>query len=174
MALLFSQESIGQVTGCVNDVDQQPLPQVNVVLKGSDRGTQTDTLGKYTIIAIRGDTLLFSHIGMHPVEVRVKRSSNEINIEMQSDTIELEEVEIKIKVKPTTRYKSQKELLKEYPTNKNLIKTSWRIIDKDLSSSYMRIIDGNDLVPAGRDFLTSLQNHIPQMQGTTCQTMCLY
>jgi tetratricopeptide (TPR) repeat protein len=162
---LFScQESIGQITGSVNGADQQPLPQVNIVIKGSDRGTQTDEEGKYNIIANRGDTLLFSHIGMHPVEILVKRRTSVINVRMIAASIEIEEVEIKTKAKVETRYKSQKELLKEFPTNKNLIKTSWRIIDKDLSSTYMRIIDGNDLVPAGRDFLTSLQDHVPHMR----------
>jgi len=33
---LFPQESIGQITGSVNDADQQPLPQVNVVIKGTE------------------------------------------------------------------------------------------------------------------------------------------
>ena len=130
---------------------------------GSGRGTQTGPEGNYTIIASRGDSLFFSHVGMHPVKVHVKRSSEKISIEMQSDTIALEEVEVKAKIRRNTAYKSQKELLAEYTKNKSLIKTSWRILDKDHSSSYFRIIDGNDLSPAGTDFLASLKVHVPKM-----------
>jgi len=161
---LSTLESMAQVTGTVRDAGQQLLPNVHVINKGADIGTQTDGFGKYSISASRGDTLLFSHLGMHPVELRVKRSNETIRIEMLADTIALEEVEVKAKSWRKTAYKSQKELLAEYPTNKNLIKTSWRILDKDLSSSYFRIIDGDDLSPAGTDFLASLQVHVPKMR----------
>lgn len=161
---LSTLESMGQITGTVRDADQQPLPLVNVIVKQSNRGGQTDSDGRYSIRASRGDTLVFSHIGMHPVELRVKRSKETIRIEMQSDTIALEEVEVKAAIKRYEAYKSQKELLAEYKNNKNLIKTSWRILDKDLSSSYFRIIDGDDLNPAGVDFLASLKIHIPKMR----------
>ncbi|MEN8202670.1 MAG: carboxypeptidase-like regulatory domain-containing protein [Bacteroidota bacterium] len=156
---LFYQESNAQVTGRVSDANQQPLSRVSIIIKKKDRGTQTDARGKYSIIANPGDILLFSHIGMQPVEVRVKRSSSMINVEMQAVAIELDEVAIET----WRRHKTQKELLEEYPTNKRLLKTSWGIMDKDLSSTAMRFIDGEDMVPVGPDFLTSLQSHYPQM-----------
>jgi len=161
---LFPQEINAQVTGRVTDSIQQPIPQVNIIIKKTARGTQTDAHGKYIIFAKIGDTLIFSHIGMRPVKVRVERSPSVINVGMQAINIELEEVEIKTKAKSRHGYKTQKELLAEYPTNKNLIKTSWRIIDKELSTSAIRIIDGKDLIPVGPDFLTSLQNHVPHMR----------
>ena len=40
----------------------------------------------------------------------------------------------------------QAQLLKEYPVNKKLIKTSWGILDKDRLSGTMRIIDGSMLI----------------------------
>lgn len=128
---LFSQESSDQVIGRVSDADLQPLPQVTIIIKATERGTQTDAHGEYTIVANPGEILLFSHIGMQPVEVRVERSPSVINVEMQSMSIELEEVAIEAKRK--RGYKTQKELLEEYPRNKNLVKTSGGIIDKDLS-----------------------------------------
>lgn len=160
---LLPQDSIAQVTGRVTDSIQQPIPQVNISLKKTERGTQTDAQGKYAILAKAGDTLIFSHIGRQPVEVHVEKSPSEINVEMPWINIELEGVEIQ-KAKRKHGYKSQKELLAEYPTNKKLIKTAWLILDKDLSSTFFRIVDGNDLVPAGPSFLFSLQDHFPQMQ----------
>jgi len=81
---------------------------------------------------------------------------------MQAIDIELEEVEIKAKV--IRKRRTQKELLAEYPENKNLIKTSWGIFDKDFSSTAIRIIDGKDMIPVGTDFLYSLQGHVPHMR----------
>jgi len=142
---LSSQESLGQITGSVIDADQQPLPYVSIVIKGTDRGTQTDAYGKYAISANPGEILLFSHIAMQPVEIRVERSPFVINIRMLADDIELEEVEIRTKYNGI--HKNQKELLAEYPENKNLIKTSLGILDKDISSTGFRIVDGGDLTP---------------------------
>ena len=159
---LSSLESIGQITGGITDGQQQPLPYVHIINKGTDRGTQSDAHGKYAIGADLGDTLLFSFIGMQSVEIRVERSPFVINLRMQAIDIELEEVEIKASYKGA--HKSQKELLAEYPENKNLVKTSIGILDKDLSSTAFRIIDGDDLVPGGRDFLNSLEGHVPQMK----------
>ncbi len=59
---------------------------------------------------------------------------------------------------------TQKEMLKAYPENKNLVKTSMGILDRDLSSTAFRIIDGNDMTPGGRDFLNSLEGYVPQMK----------
>ena len=105
---LFSQESSDQVIGRVIDSDLQPLPQVNIIIKATERGTQTDAHGEYAIVANPGEILLFSHIGMQPVVVRVERSPSVINVEMQSMSIELEGVEVEAK----GRHKTQKELCK--------------------------------------------------------------
>ena len=161
LLILPVQESHAQVTGRVTDANEQPIPQVNIVIKEADRGTQTDIQGEYAIQANPGDILLFSHVGMEAVEIRVKKSSPVHNVRMIRASIEIEEVEIMAKA--NTGFKSQKELLKEYPTNKNLIKTAWGILDQDLSSSFFRIVDGEDLVPVGTDFFYSFEAHIPQL-----------
>jgi len=150
---------MAQITGIVRDSIQQPIPQVNISIKKTARGTQTDAEGNYSILARAGDTLIFSHLGMQTVEVPVESSPGEIHVEMPSIYIELAGVEIK-KAKEKVGFKSQKELLAEYPANKNLIKAAGSIIDKDLASSFFRIVDGKDLVPAGTNFLYSLQDHI--------------
>lgn len=157
---LFSQERSIQITGKVVNVEQIPIPQVNIVIKGTDKGTQTNDNGEYTLLVNLGDILLFSHLGMEDLEVQVERNDSELNVEMQKGNIELDEVEIEAKRK----HKTQKELLKEYTLNKKLIKTSFGIIDKDISSSSMRIIDGNDLITFGADFLYSLENLYPKMK----------
>jgi len=156
------QESHAQVTGRVTDAKQEPIPQVNIFIKDTGLGTQTDAQGEYAIQANPGDILIFSHVGMEAAEIRVKKSSSVYNVSLIAAHIDIEEVEIRAKA--NTAYKSQKELLKEFPENKKLVKTAWGILDQDLSSSFFRIVDGEDLVNAGTDFFYSFEAHIPQLR----------
>ena len=70
--------------------DGQPLPGVNVVIKGTSKGTETDFDGKYTIEAKSGDILEFSFIGMETFRVTV-RNNNTINVVLQEGNV-LDEV----------------------------------------------------------------------------------
>ena len=159
---LSTLESLGQVRGTVRDADKQPLPHVHIINRRADLGTQTDGHGKYSIPADSGDTLQFTFVGMQTVELGVEVSPSVIDISMQELEVELEEVEVKAEYIGV--HKTQKELLAEFPENKKLIKTSLGILDRDLSSTAFRIIDGDDMVPGGRDFLNSLVGHVPQMK----------
>jgi Ca-activated chloride channel homolog len=78
------------ITGVVSD-DSGPLPGANVIVKGTSRGTQTDFNGKYTITAKRGETLVFSFLGLENKEVKVARS-NVINVKLIASQSNLESV----------------------------------------------------------------------------------
>jgi len=161
--LLFSfGECMAQVTGRVTDAGRKPLPGVHVINKGSGSGTQTDGQGTYAINADPRDTLLFSFVGMQPVEIHVERSPSVINVSMQAADIRLEEVEVSADRERSL--KTQKELLAEYPENKNLVKTFMGILDRDISSNAFRMVDGDDLAQGGRDFFDALQAWVPQMR----------
>lgn len=155
---LFSQQEEKVVNGIVT-TSTGLLKSASILVKGTNNGVLTNKKGKYSIRVKVNDTLVFSHIGMQLVEIRVKSDMQILDIELQLKTEKLDEVVLKKR-----RAKTQKELLAEYPKNKKLIKTSWGIIDKDRASFSMKIIDGKDLVPIGRDFLSSLQNFFPQMK----------
>ncbi|TBW27427.1 SusC/RagA family TonB-linked outer membrane protein [Gramella sp. KN1008] len=79
------------VTGTVTGEDGMPLPGVNVLIKGTSSGTQTDFDGNYTIEASPDNTLVFSFIGMETVEYTVGQRTN-IDVTMTADSAELEEV----------------------------------------------------------------------------------
>ena len=57
----FAQEKT--ISGIVTD-NTGPLPGVNVIIKGTTKGVQTDFDGKYSIKANTGDVLVFSFIGL--------------------------------------------------------------------------------------------------------------
>lgn len=85
----FAQERT--ITGTVMDEQGLPIPGVNVLIKGSTTGTQTDFDGNYAIDASLGDVLSFSFIGLATQE-RVVSDEDVINITLEGDAAALEEV----------------------------------------------------------------------------------
>lgn len=66
----FTQQ--GTVSGILkSDVDGLPLPGVSIVIKGTNKGVQTDFDGNYKIDCKIGDILVFSSVGMKSTEVKV-------------------------------------------------------------------------------------------------------
>ena len=87
--LTFAQEKL--ISGTVTDQSGLPLPGVNIVIKGTSTGTQTDFDGNYSINANNGSILVFSYLGFATKEVPVG-VSNSINISLEEDAAQLEEV----------------------------------------------------------------------------------
>ncbi|QGY44073.1 SusC/RagA family TonB-linked outer membrane protein [Maribellus comscasis] len=87
---LFAQK---RVTGIVKDAQtSDPIPGVNVSLKGTTVGTVTDFEGNYAISAPSDETVLvFSFIGYKTQEVTVD-SQSEINVQLEIETQGLDEV----------------------------------------------------------------------------------
>ncbi|KAA6433967.1 SusC/RagA family TonB-linked outer membrane protein [Dyadobacter flavalbus] len=79
------------VTGKVSAEDGSVLPGVNISLKGTNRGTTTDSEGTYSINAETGATLVFSFIGFQTQEVNVGSQST-INVSLKNDVSQLQEV----------------------------------------------------------------------------------
>ncbi|MGJ8549735.1 SusC/RagA family TonB-linked outer membrane protein [Winogradskyella wichelsiae] len=89
--LTFAQERT--VSGVVTDPSGLPLPGVNIVVKGTSNGTQSDFDGKYSISVNTGDILSFSYVGLKPEEITVG-TSDQINATLTEDTAALDEVVI--------------------------------------------------------------------------------
>lgn len=85
----FAQEKT--VTGTVKDAEGMPLPGVSVLVKGEQKGTQTDFDGNYSINVAVGKTLQFSYIGMTTVDKKVG-ASGKIDVVLQEDAQQLDEV----------------------------------------------------------------------------------
>lgn len=94
-SLAFTQEVGAQVkiiSGAVTaQTDGMPLPGVNVVIKGTAQGTQTDYDGNYTIEASKGDVLEFSFLGMKTQLITVLDSVT-VNVALEDDALSLDEV----------------------------------------------------------------------------------
>ena len=80
------------ITGTVTSAtDRLPLPGVNVIVKGTSYGVQTDFDGYYSIRAQTGDVLVFSFLGMIEATAIVA-TSDELNVSMTEEVETLEEI----------------------------------------------------------------------------------
>lgn len=79
------------ITGIVTDINNEPLPGVSVIIRGTTRGTATDIDGKYSINVKKGDVLEFSFIGMIKQSVKVDNQTT-INIQLVPEAVDLNEI----------------------------------------------------------------------------------
>lgn len=83
----FAQKS---VTGTVSDA-MGPLPGVSVLIKGTDRGLQTDENGRFTLQASPNEVIQFSMVG-YATQERTIGNESVFNITMTQDNQALDEV----------------------------------------------------------------------------------
>ena len=79
------------ISGTVVDESGLPLPGVNILVKGTTNGTQTDFDGNYSISANVGDVLSFTYVGLKTIEQTVG-TANTINVTMTEDATALDEI----------------------------------------------------------------------------------
>jgi TonB-linked SusC/RagA family outer membrane protein len=86
-----AQNSI-DIRGVVNEASGDPMPGVNIAIKGSAAGVVSDVDGKYRINVSGPDAVLvFSFVGFVTVEALVG-DRREINVTLEEDTRQLEEI----------------------------------------------------------------------------------
>lgn len=92
-AFIVSAWAQRTLTGTVTSAeDGEPLPGVNVVVKGTTNGITTDFDGKYNL-TVKDDakTLVFSFIGMQAIEKEIG-NSDVIDAQMMADQLQVDEV----------------------------------------------------------------------------------
>ena len=100
----------GKITGKVLDKSTgEPLPGVNIIIKGTSHGTSTNLDGEYTIINIQPGKydITFGFIGYTPltitdVNVDIDRTTK-LDAELQISSIELSEVVIQAQKSPVVK-----------------------------------------------------------------------
>ena len=90
---LISMQAISQktISGVISDADAVPLPGVNVIVKGTNKGVVTDFDGNFALEANDGDVLTISFIGFTTQEV-VVGAENNLSISLDEDYAKLDEV----------------------------------------------------------------------------------
>ncbi|HCX20381.1 MAG: hypothetical protein CMB80_27585 [Flammeovirgaceae bacterium] len=107
--------NIRTVTGTIVDDTGEPLPGVNVVIKGTTVGTVSDLDGHYSITVPHGvNTIVYSFIGMNSLELPI--NSGRMDVNMETDVQQLSEVLVTGygKQRPSFNFRSKKEDDYEY------------------------------------------------------------
>ncbi|MDZ7899208.1 MAG: TonB-dependent receptor [Arcicella sp.] len=128
-----------QISGTVSSNTGEKLPGVNVVIKGTTKGTSTDKNGQYSIDARKGQSLTFSFVGYELQEVTIADQKT-IDVSLNEAAGSLEEVVV---------------------TAENRAVSAQRVpISMDL-------VSGKTLVRQGVTDLASLQNLAPSLSIVT-------
>ena len=93
LLLVFDAYAQERVSGIVTSAeDNQPLPGVSVIIKGTSSGTVTDVDGRYILEADNNaEILIFSYIGYEKQEIPINNRSV-IDVSMKTDVDVLDEV----------------------------------------------------------------------------------
>ncbi|QJB33371.1 SusC/RagA family TonB-linked outer membrane protein [Chitinophaga oryzae] len=86
--VVWAQQAI---TGKVTDDTGQPLSGVNILVKGTSKGTTTNAEGNFSLSVAPGSTLVFRYLGFLPREVPVGNES-QLTITLKTDEKSLGEV----------------------------------------------------------------------------------
>lgn len=79
------------VKGTVVDDQGLPIPSINILVEGTDRGTTTDFDGNYSVNVANGEVLVFSYLGFKTKRITYTGQSR-IDVALELDTEQLEEV----------------------------------------------------------------------------------
>jgi len=93
IGMQFLQAQDKDISGTITSSDDgQPIPGVQVVVKGTTIGTVTDLDGKYTLsVPETATTLVYTYVGMASQEVTIG-SQTEISVVLEPDVLNLEGV----------------------------------------------------------------------------------
>ena len=146
------QDGRKRIKGVVVDENGEPLPGINIMVKGTSIGVRTDMNGAYTIVVpASAETLVCSCIGMKTVEIAIG-NKQVIRVVLQEDINQLGDVVVTgIFTKARESYTGSvstitQEQLKDY-RGQNLIQTL-RNIDASLNIPMNNAVGSNpNVVP---------------------------
>lgn len=97
--VLFGMQNVSaqekSIKGVVTDENDDPLPGVNITVKDSDAGTQTDFDGEYSLEVEKGEKLIFSFVGFQG-QTKTIGDEDTIDVIMEEGEQSLEEVVVNV------------------------------------------------------------------------------
>ncbi|WP_421805701.1 mucoidy inhibitor MuiA family protein [Flagellimonas sp.] len=148
--------NVKRVIGTITDESGTPLPGVNVIIKGTNKGTTSDFDGNYELNIDYGQELTYSYIGMLSQELPI--FSSIMNVRMEEDAVALDEVVVTGYGTGAVASVAPERLLMGKATGVNIRGAS----SPTTSSEPLYIIDGvpvNDFMEGDLD-----ENEIQQME----------
>ena len=141
-----------------------PLVNVDVRVEGKEESASTDENGRYSINATLGDVITFNFLDMETVSRKVLETTFGINVSMQVKVTELDGVTVTKREKVK---KTQEELFENYNKNPELIKTSFGILDKNVSAVSLNILDEGEFKATSINILEAVSGKFPGVRLAT-------
>jgi len=149
---LYAQKStttLKSISGKITYLEA-PLPDVNIKIDGTTKGTKTDAQRSYYIEAKVGDVLEYSHVSFKAVAIMIEDVTTTLNIEMTAKTNTLDEVVVKARKKVDKVSHIEAKLNTKF-------KTSVGTIDPRASGFDIKYIEGKDLNLAAPSLSSALR-----------------
>lgn len=148
----------GYVTGTITDEEGLPLPGVNIIIKGTSRGTQTDFDGNFTIEVEKDEILEFSFVGLNVLEIKVG-DSRYLDIKMISNPNQLGELVVQA-------YRTTKDIRPKRNTTRNsqfeeVEVTGYRDGDNSTDKNYYRGTITQTSTTITSEIIQTLQSQVP-------------
>ncbi|MDR1153333.1 MAG: TonB-dependent receptor [Bacteroidales bacterium] len=90
---LWAQQKTLAIEGTVYDETGATMPGVTIYLKNKiGIGTTSDSNGKFSIKAVRGDVIVFSFVGYENVEYLALEEQKDLRVDVTSASLQMEEV----------------------------------------------------------------------------------
>ena len=142
------------VTGRVTDEHNEPLLGVNIIIKGTTKGTTTDVNGNYKINAPIGSQLVFSFIGRETkISPPIQKDTAAFNVVLKEIAEELDEVVVTppknnkiIKETPKKEEKENQENPIRRFYNPQTIVTKKKSYNDTLKTSKLLLVGGASLL----------------------------
>lgn len=157
------------IYGTVRDEMNVPIPGVNIIVKGTNRGTQSDFDGNFSIEATAEDLLEFSYLSYESTVRRGGDIHNRI-LEMHPSSSQLEEVVItgfsRRRESSSVGYSVssvQQEAIEENTTIDNLLEG--KAAGTNITSAQGLVGNGNTVVIRGMSSMTSTNNPLYIVDG---------
>ena len=92
---LIAQEK-KDITGVIT-FQNEPVPDVNITIEGTNKGTKTDTKGFYSLKAKASDVLVYTHVGFEKVRIIIEDITSELNLNLDEKANQLKETTVTAK-----------------------------------------------------------------------------
>ncbi|BAV94733.1 TonB-dependent receptor domain-containing protein [Ichthyobacterium seriolicida] len=106
-SFIYKENNKGKISGVISDTDNNPIPFVNILVKGSSIGASSDIDGKYNLYLEPGDhTLEFIYIGFSTISKKVRVESSKdiiLNVVLEEDKKLLDDVVLVEKIDRDSR-----------------------------------------------------------------------
>ncbi|SMC46902.1 carboxypeptidase-like regulatory domain-containing protein [Cellulophaga tyrosinoxydans] len=143
ITILFAQDETQKVTGFITS-SSKPLANVEVAIKNHQKVVISDSRGRYETKVAPKQTLVFTSLGMKPVEIIIEDVTEVLNVNMVSKVENLKEV-----IVSKERVSKRKKMEERYVFDKNIFNTAYGYINARNSGHRVMTFDETDFEGTG-------------------------